>query len=508
MLNIKKHHKWWILIAMTGSLSMIMIDQTIVTVTLPTLQRQFNVSEGLLEWVINAYILALAVMVAVGGRVGDIIGRLKTFMFGTILFACASAVCGIADSFGVLLAARAVQGMAAAFMQPASAAIVNTTFDLDERGKAMAIYAGVAMAFLALGPLLGGFFTEYVSWRWAFYINVPIALCTILMTIIVKPNDEIIKGQKIDKLGAALLIIAASSVVLAIMQANIWGSMQTLCLLFGGVLVFLLFVYVERRIDEPLINFELLKNINFSIDASVLFCIQFALIGQTVFLAIYMQNVLGFGALKSGEWMLVTVIMIAVISQFSGRIFDRIGVKIPAVTGLVLIAASYFLQGLVLSYENVYYLIPGMLLMGTGIGCVMTPVNTDALNCVGRKLRGQASGLIQTARQLGGTIGIAVLFAVSGMIYKTKMADITAAAGKSPEKAKLLHGLLSKSLEHQKSIALQLSDNWQEIVHSLKLAASQSIEYSYYMAGIIALIGLIIATVFMRSGRQTEEKDI
>ena len=192
LLNIKKNHKWWILIAMTGSLSMIMIDQTIVSVTLPTIQREYNISSSSLDWIINSYILSLAAMMAVGGRIGDIFGRVKTFIFGATLFAFASVCCGMAGSIWVLLGARVVQGIAAAFMQPASAAIVNTTFKLEERGKAMAIYAGVAMSFLALGPLLGGFFTEYVTWRWAFYINLPVALLSIVLTLFVRPNDEII----------------------------------------------------------------------------------------------------------------------------------------------------------------------------------------------------------------------------------------------------------------------------------------------------------------------------
>ena len=505
----KINKKWWILIAMTGSLSMIMIDQTIVTVTLPTIQNQFDISQTSLDWIINAYILALAVTVAVGGRVGDIIGRVKAFLFGTTLFALASAVCGIADSIYILLAARIVQGIAAAFMQPASAAIVNVTFKLEERGKAMAIYAGVAMAFMALGPLLGGFFTEYVSWRWSFFINIPIAICTIFMVFIVKPEDEIIKGQKIDITGAILLMFSAAGIVLGVQQGNIWGwtSSYTLSLIIGGLITASIFIFIEKRKKEPLINFDLLKNINFTVDAAVLFCVQFALIGQTVFLAIYMQNILGFGALNTGEWMLLSVVMIAIVSQFSGRLFDKLGVKIPAVTGLILIMTSYYFQGMLLSYRNILYIAPGMILLGIGIGCVMAPVNTDALNSVGRKLRGQASGLVQTARQLGGTIGIAVLFTVGSGLYSFKLQHIVEKAGKSTEEIKLLYGLLSKTPETQKDVALRISNDWQSIIESMKIAGSQSIALAYYVAGTLIFVSLIIAIFFMRSGKQTEETD-
>jgi len=188
-------NKWLTLIAMTGSLSMIFIDQTVVSVALPVMQRDFAISQTGLQWIVNAYVLALAATVALGGRLGDVYGRVHAFVVGVILFAVASTVCGLAPNEFVLIGARVFQGVAAALMIPSSAAIVIDSFDIHERGKAMAIYVGVAQAFLAVGPLLGGFLTEYLSWRWVFWINIPVGALAIILTFISKPQETRTKGQ-------------------------------------------------------------------------------------------------------------------------------------------------------------------------------------------------------------------------------------------------------------------------------------------------------------------------
>jgi EmrB/QacA subfamily drug resistance transporter len=507
---IRKYHKWLVLIAMTGSLSMIMIDQTIVTVTLPTIQKQFNVSENALQWIVNSYILALAVSVAVGGRIGDIIGRVKTFISGMILFCIASIFCGMSTNIEMLIAARAVQGIAAAFMQPASAAIVNLSFELEERGKAMAIYAGVAMGFLSLGPLLGGFFTEYMSWRWAFYINIPIALMTIFLTKVVRPKDEVMANQKFDMLGAILFIISVCAVVLGIQKAGYYGflSFYSLGLIIFGIITFIIFAIFERFIPHPILHFNLLKNRNFSIDAAILFSVQFTAIGQTIFLGLFMQNVLGFGAMEAGGWMLLTVIAIATVSQVSGRIFDKIGVKYPAIGGLLCMVASFYLQAYLIRFENIHYLIPSMILVGIGVGFVTTPANTDALNRVGRKQRGQASGLVQTFRQLGGTVGVAVLFYVLNSVQKDFIYGFVEKYHVSSSKINQLFGLLSMSKADQKLIALNISSDWQSVIVGLKSAFVEGLTDTYLFAGSVALIAFVLAIIFMKSGRQKEEVDM
>ena len=194
------------LVAMTGSLSMVMIDQTVVSVALPSMQRDLDLSQTGIQWVVNAYILALAVLVAAAGRLGDAAGRVRAFVGGVVVFTVASVGCGLAQTSAQLLAGRAVQGAAAAFMMTSSGAIVISAFALRERGRAMAVYATIPLALVSVGPLIGGLLTEYASWRWVFYINVPIAVAALLLTRVAKPQDERRPIRSLDVAGLLLLI--------------------------------------------------------------------------------------------------------------------------------------------------------------------------------------------------------------------------------------------------------------------------------------------------------------
>jgi MFS family permease len=198
--------RWLTLIAMTGSLSMVLLDETVVGVALPTIQRDLDLSPAGLQWVVNAYLLVLAVLVAAGGRLSDMFNRVHVFLAGVAVFVGASALTGLADSELWLLTGRAVQGVGAALMVPPTAAIVTGAFHVDERGRAMGLYAGVSMIFLSLGPLIGGFLTDYLSWRWVFFVNLPLGVATVLLTLRAGPDGRVERGQRMDWLGAGMLV--------------------------------------------------------------------------------------------------------------------------------------------------------------------------------------------------------------------------------------------------------------------------------------------------------------
>ncbi|HMJ04289.1 MAG TPA: MFS transporter, partial [Conexibacter sp.] len=216
------NRRWWILATMTGSLSMILIDQTVVSVALPTMQRDLDLSTTGLQWVINAYLLSIAVFVALGGRAGDLLGHVRIFRAGALLFVLASAACGFAQSETWIIVARTVQGVGAAMMTPSSQAIVTNTFGPSERGRAMGIYAGISMVFLALGPLVGGLLVEGITWRAVFFVNLPVGLVMLALAGRTLRRDAP-QGGRMDWVGAPLIVLGLGALVLALMQSNTWG---------------------------------------------------------------------------------------------------------------------------------------------------------------------------------------------------------------------------------------------------------------------------------------------
>jgi EmrB/QacA subfamily drug resistance transporter len=409
------NRKWWILAAMTGSLSMIMIDQTVVSVALPRMQADLGMTTTGAQWVVNSFMLSLASFLAVGGRLGDTLGRPRAFIAGVALFALASAVCGLAETQTQIVCGRVLQGMGAALMQPASAAMVIGAFHPSERGRAMALYAGISMGLMAMGPLIGGLLTQYLSWRYAFHINQPVAVWAIVMTCVAKPADRP-DPQTINWPNLGIFLLGLPCVVLAMQQGNDWGWTSAPVAAAGGwgLALSVIFIVRERRSAAPLLRLSLFRDRAFAAETFLLASIQGAMTSNVVFGSIFLQRVLGFSPSRAGASLLCLITPVLVMAQLSGRYYDKHGVRTPAVTGAGLIFASMAYQSLALRFSQFAWIVPGLVLFGIGIGCIMTPVNTDALSRAPNLARGQASGLIQTTRQVGGSMGLAAFGALFG----------------------------------------------------------------------------------------------
>lgn len=507
MIN-EKNRKWWILIAMTGTLSMILLDQTILSVTLPKIQSELHMSNKGLQWIVNVYVLAMASLVALFGKLGDISGRVRIFIIGVSVFALSSALCGFSPNGEIFIFSRALQGGGAALMYPSSAAIVNTTFAFNERGKAFSVYAGVSMCFLALGPLLGGFFTEYISWRWCFFINIPVAVFAIGLTLFVKPDEFIAKGQKFQPLGALLLIIGCTSLVFWIQELSELGlfSLTSIIIFIIGLISFTIFVYRELRSDDPLIAFRLFKYEHFSVNVCILFFVQFASIGQVFFNGIFLQNVMGFEPFNAGIFMLFLVVPMIIGVQFSGRIFDRVGIKIPVTIGLASIFLGFSLSSLGVLFCSKFILTLSMILSGFGISFVMGPTNTDSLNRVPSADRGQASGIVQTFRQIGATIGIAILSSIYNFIELYELKDVMSTFAVKDDKIDVLVKVLSYTKEQQYDMLFMITTGDINIlVSNLKSVMSESIASAYCVGSLVILISLSLAIIFLKKGVQKRE---
>jgi EmrB/QacA subfamily drug resistance transporter len=426
--------RWWLLATMTGALSMIMIDQTVVSVALPTMQRELDLSAAGVQWVVNAYLLALAVLVALGGRLADLIGAERTFRFGATVFVLASALCGLADSETTIILARGLQGVGGAMLVPSTGALIINAFGRSERGKAMGIYTGLSMVFLALGPLVGGMLTQSVSWRAVFFINLPIGLLIVTaahFTLPRRPRLPIPRAA-IDWVGIPLLIGALGSLVLALMQGQTWGwSSPAIIGLFGAsALLAPTFLLWEGRVPAPLVRLSLYRLQNFGPDSAILAGVQFALVGASLFGAVWSQQVLGFSAIRAGLGMLPLTLPLLVAAPLAGRLYDRVGPRPILTAGSALISVGLAWLAFKLPDLDYRWLIPGYIAMGAGIGMTISPATTDALGVAAPGERSQASGITQTVRQVGGGVGIAILGAIVAHVA-TVTPEATAAAHKA-----------------------------------------------------------------------------
>jgi EmrB/QacA subfamily drug resistance transporter len=411
----EENSKWWTLAAMCFALFMIMLDNTVINVALPSIQSDLGASISSLEWTINGYTLSFAVLLATGGRLGDILGRRRMFLLGVVLFAASSATAGLAPSSSALVMSRVTQGVGAALMMPATLSIITNAFPAAERGRAIGTWAGVSALALAIGPLLGGFLTEHVSWRAIFYLNIPVAAGAVLATLFAvrESRDETV-GREIDWAGTAVLTAGLTALVLALVEGNAWGwgSPAIIALLVSSAVLLAAFLAVESRVAAPIIQFEFLRSRNFVGASLVAFVISFAMLGMFFFMALYIQNILGYSPLEAGVRFLPTTLVIMVIAPIAGRLTDRIGPRPLIVAGLTIVSVSLFMQSAIDASTGYSDLLVPFILMGVGIALTMSPMSTAAMNAVAEAKAGLASGLLSMSRMVGGTFGIAVLGAV------------------------------------------------------------------------------------------------
>ena len=412
--HIINYRPWWVLAAMATCLALSFLDMTAVPISLPQIQRSLQSTDIMLQWVVNAYLLTLAVFIIMGGRLGDMVGYRRIFFTGAVIFFIASICCATATSTIILIAARALQGMGGAFLIPSTSVIILNTFEPQNRGKAIGIYVGTASVFLAFGPFVGGILTGLASWRWVFWLNIPLLVASIVLTLLSVAKDPIKPVKKhMDWWGLILLIIALTSLTLAIMEGYSLGirSYLLMILLFFAVVGALLFIIVERRVNDPLVDFSIFKNKIYVAGVIAIFCLQFVLI-TGVFRAIWLQNVLGYTPTIAGLLTLPGTVPILIMSPLGGRLLDKYGVGLPTITGLLLSIFGMLFVAVTTFFQNYWIMLPGVVCLGLGVPLAITPLITTALSSVEIQKRGIASGVFNATRQAGGTLGLALLGAI------------------------------------------------------------------------------------------------
>jgi MFS family permease len=400
------NRRWWTLGAMCFALFMIMLDNTVVNVALPSIQDDLGASLSGLEWTVNAYTLTFAVLLVTGGRLGDILGRRRMFLFGVVVFALSSAAIGLAPNQAALVAGRAIQGVGAAFMMPATLSIITVTFPPEERGKAIGTWAGVSALALAIGPVVGGALTEFVSWRAIFFLNLPVAVAAVAVTLFAthESRDET-TTHSIDWPGIAALSAGLTALVLALVEG-----------LVG-------FALLEPRVREPMVDFALFRSRTFLGANAVAFIVSFAMLAIFFFIALYMQNLLGYSAVEAGVRFLPATLMIVLIAPIAGRLTDRVGPRPLIVTGLTLTTIALFLQTRIDVDTGYELLLPSFVILGAGMALVMSPMSTAAMNAVVAQKAGVASGILSMSRMVGATFGVAAIGALFQHLASSSLRD-------------------------------------------------------------------------------------
>jgi EmrB/QacA subfamily drug resistance transporter len=478
------NRKWWTLAAMCFALFMIMLDNTVVNVALPSIQRDLGASLSSLEWTVNAYTLSFAVLLVTGGRLGDIFGRRRMFLGGVVAFAASSALIGLAPTDAWLVAGRALQGAGAAFMMPGTLSIISNTFPAAERGRAIGTWAGVSALALAIGPAVGGALTEYVSWRAIFFLNLPVAAGAVVVTLFaVKESIDRTVAKSVDLAGIATLSVGLSALVLALVEGNSWGwgSTRIVALLVTAVVGLVAFALVEAHGKVPMVQFEFFRSKTFFGANTVAFIVSFAMLAMFFFLALYMQNILGYSALEAGIRFLPSTVVIIFTAPISGRLADRIGPKPLMVAGLSLVAIALYIQSTVTATSSYSDLLVAFMIMGLGMGLTMSPMSTAAMNAVTPDKAGVASGILSMSRMVGGTFGVAAIGALFQSLSRGRLNDhlaglhLTAAQhahiadamgtggakealrGLDPQTARQVGGAMRDSFVHALSGSLKLS---------------------------------------------------
>ncbi len=497
----RRGNKNLVLAAMVFAVAMTFIDQTIVAIAIPRVQRELALSATASQWVINGYLLALSALFAFGGKLGDVLGRRRMVVIGVIGFAVASACCGLTPkgSFAGtwLIGFRIIQGAMAALMFPAAVAIVVASFPLRERGRAMAVFFAISGALTAVGPIAGGYLTQW-TWRSIFWINVPVAIIALILIWKSRP-DDVRHPAKLDYRGTVLVTGAMGLIVLALEQSATWGwqSAATWLCIVAGLGLAVAFLAWERRAPEPLLRLQIFRDRGFSTETAVLGLMSIVFVPFFFFGSVYAQISLGQSSSNAGLYLMYFFIGFVILAQVGGRILDSQGAKLAVVLGSAIAAVGFFLLAgkltdLSLGSQTLYIAIAG-----AGLGMMLGVASTDAVNRAPSANYSEVTGITQTSRNFGASLGLAVLGAILIARNKVNVTNALTKAGVPSATAHRVASSFSTNAVGSRSGAGQPH----QLVHQVQLAVAHSTQTVFYIMAGVMLATFLVALRWLPPGR-------
>ncbi|MDN3507831.1 MAG: MFS transporter [Simkaniaceae bacterium] len=427
----EKRRRILTLLALTSATAMLFLDTNILPVALPTIQKDLGATSLQLQWVINIYTLVAAVLMLAMGRLSDIFGHRNFFNYGLLIFAISSAIGGLAQSPVYLIISRGLQGVGCAMIAPTSMALIVDNIPVRLRGKMVGLMVAIASIFLSLGPIIGGAFTQYLTWRLAFWINLPISFVGVYLVLKVIPPSKR-QAQKIDYPAFAILVAGFSLFTYAIMQARDygWKSPLILSLLFAGILCLCLLYFIEKRSDCPFLDFKLFKNRLYGVSIVQIFLVQ-GITMLTVFWPLLFQYTFKFTPYEAGYVVAIATLPLLIFSPLAGFLNDRFGPRIPVAIGWLLTTFGLLWFRALELTARIPDLVPGLLAFGAGLAMVYSPSGTTAASIVSDKQRGIAMGMYNTVRYTAATLGVAIFGAIIASLrthYIEKLRPVTQTA--------------------------------------------------------------------------------
>ena len=408
-------YKWFVLANIMVGTFMVVLDSTIVNVSLPKIMSSFGVGLSTIEWVITAYMLAMAAMLPTSGWLADKFGYKRVYFWGLFLFTLGSLLCGLSNDEGTLIISRVIQGLGAGTVQPLGMAIITREFPLKQRGLALGFWAIAAAASVSFGPLIGGYLVDNFSWQLIFDVNIPVGIIALIFTVIIQREFVNPNARKFDYIGFISVIIFLPVLLYALSEGNAqtnsagWTAPYILACFAISAIALAVFLTRELTTKYPLLDLRLLADRNFGMSNALMFVFSIGMFGSTFLLPLFLQNSLGYTALQSGAVFLPVGIIQGAFSPISGWFSDKISAKVPIIAGVGLLAFSFFLNSHLSFLTEHSYIMTSLYLRGLGLGLVFTPLSTLSLLTIPREKMAQASGIMNTVRQIGGSLGVALL---------------------------------------------------------------------------------------------------